>query len=90
MSEVGYKKPPVETQFGAGQKANPQGKTSEQRKAEIANAEKATLLRGRMLDAVIEATSHGDAVTLDCSRMLKIARMARPSNQWTTQAATAA
>ena len=65
MSEVGYKKPPVETQFGAGQKANPQGKTSEQRKAEIANAEKATLLRGRMLDAVIEATSHGDAVTLD-------------------------
>jgi hypothetical protein len=65
MSEVGYKKPPVETQFGAGKKANPQGKTSEQRRAEIANAEKATLLRGRMLDAVIEATSDGDKATLE-------------------------
>lgn len=64
MSEVGYKKPPVETQFGAGNKANPIGKTSAQRKAEIDNAEKATLVRGRLLDAVIVATEAGDESSL--------------------------
>ena len=63
--KVGYGKPPRHTQFGAGESGNASGKTSIQRKAEYANAEKATLLRGRMLDAVISATSHGDAATLD-------------------------
>ena len=64
MSEVGYKKPPVHSQFGAGESGNPIGKTSKQRDAEIANAEKATMVRGRLLDAVIEATSAGDASAL--------------------------
>ena len=72
MSEVGYKKPPVETRFGAGEKANPQGKTSEQRKAEIANAEKATLIRGRLLDAVIEATENGASLDYIEAGMLKL------------------
>jgi len=63
MSDVGYKKPPKETQFGAGNKANPQGKTSAQRKAELANAEKATKLRGRLLDAVLKATDGADIST---------------------------
>lgn len=35
-----------------GNPGNPGGKTSEQRKAEIANAERATRLRGRMLAAL--------------------------------------
>jgi hypothetical protein len=63
--KVGYGKPPKHTQFGAGETGNASGKTSAQRKSEYANAEKATLLRGRMLDAVIEATSHGDKATLE-------------------------
>jgi hypothetical protein len=64
MSEVGYKKPPAHTQFGAGESGNPIGKTTKQRDAEIANAEKATLVRGRLLDAVIEATEAGDTASL--------------------------
>lgn len=72
MSDVGYKKPPVETQFGAGENANPQGKTSEQRKAEIANAEKATLIRGRLLDAVIAATQEGASIMHIEAAMLKL------------------
>ena len=63
--KVGPGKPPKHTQFGAGISGNPSGKTSIQRKSEYANAEKATLLRGRMLDAVIKATDNNDAATLD-------------------------
>jgi hypothetical protein len=72
MSEVGYKKPPVHTRFGAGQNANPQGKTSKQRKAEIKNAEKATLLRGRLLDAIIAATDNGATVDMIETSILKL------------------
>ena len=56
--EVGYGKPPVKRQFGKPE-GNPNGKTSEQRKLEIANAEKATRLRSMLLDA---ATEHMDAL----------------------------
>ena len=38
--------------FKAGQSGNPGGKTSEQRKMEIANAERATKIRARMLEAL--------------------------------------
>lgn len=72
MSKVGYKSPPVETRFGAGNKANPIGKTSKQRKAEIANAEKATLVRGRLLDAVIEATAGGASLEFIEAGILKL------------------
>lgn len=73
MSDVGYKKPPKETRFGAGNKANPQGKTSAQRKAEIENAEKATLIRSRLLDAVIEAIEvDGVSITMVEAAMLKL------------------
>lgn len=51
MSEVGYKKPPKNRQFGQPE-GNPQGVTSEQRKMEISNAEMATKIRTRMLDAL--------------------------------------
>ena len=51
MSEVGYKKPPIATRFGQPN-GNPVGKTSDQRKAEIANAESATRLRTKMLSGL--------------------------------------
>jgi hypothetical protein len=40
------------TRFGAGNNANPQGKTSAQKKMEMANAERATRLRGRFLESL--------------------------------------
>ena len=51
----GNPNPSPSTRFGAGERANPQGKTSEQRKLEIANAEKATKLRAMFLDAATNA-----------------------------------
>ena len=50
--EVGKGKPPKEHQFKPGDVGNPGGKTSEQRKLEIANAERATRIRGRFLEAL--------------------------------------
>ena len=51
MSEVGYKKPPKHTRFGEPN-GNPVGKTSTQRAMEIANAERATRIRVRFLEAL--------------------------------------
>ncbi len=48
--------PPEETRFKPGQSGNPGGKTSAQRKMEIANAERATRIRMRLLQAIDEAT----------------------------------
>ena len=39
--------------FKPGQSGNPGGKTSEQRRKEIENAEKATFIRGRLLDRIV-------------------------------------
>ena len=50
--EVGYGKPPVETRFGAGNNANPIGKTSEQRKLEIRMAEAAARVQTEMVEAL--------------------------------------
>ena len=44
--------PSPSTRFGAGNNANPQGKTSEMRGREINNAGKALKLREKMLDAM--------------------------------------
>lgn len=52
--------PSPETRFGAGNKANPQGKTSEQRRTEIENAKKAVELRGRILDGLLSVTDGMD------------------------------
>ena len=57
---VGPGRPPLHTRFGAGSAANPQGKTSAQKKAEMANAEKAMQIRGMMLDAVVRKLSQSD------------------------------
>lgn len=57
-----YGKPPVHSQFKKGVASNPGGKTSEQRKAEIRNAELATKIRTRLLEAV-NATLQDDTST---------------------------
>jgi Tfp pilus assembly protein PilX len=49
--EVGYGKPPKATRFGAGNNANPAGKTSEQKRLELQNAEAAMRIRERILRA---------------------------------------
>jgi hypothetical protein len=50
--EVGKGKPPKHGQIKPGEVRNPGGKTSEQRKLEIANAERATRIRARFLEAL--------------------------------------
>lgn len=62
MGKMPYGKPPVHSQFKKGVAANPGGKTSEQRKAEIRNAELATKIRTRLLEAV-QATLQDDTST---------------------------
>jgi hypothetical protein len=49
--DVGKGKPPKHTRFGAGNRANPQGKTSTQKRLEMANAEAAMRIRERILRA---------------------------------------
>lgn len=71
-----YGKPPVHSQFKKGVAANPGGKTSEQRKAEIRNAELATKIRTRMLEAVQAAlqddTSTANALARIEANILKL------------------
>lgn len=50
--EVGKGKPPVHTRFKPGVAANPRGKTKEQKRIEMANAEAAMRIRARALAAV--------------------------------------
>lgn len=54
--------PPIHARFKKGDVGNPGGKTSEQRKAEIRNAELATKIRTRLLEAV-HATLQEDTST---------------------------
>lgn len=52
--------PPVEHQFKKGQSGNPGGRTSEQRKMEVANAEAATRIRAALL---AKMAAHIDPIT---------------------------
>lgn len=52
QDKVGYKSPPKSRQFGQPN-GNPSGITSESRQRQIENAEKATEIRMRLLDAVL-------------------------------------
>ena len=47
----GNPNPSPATRFGAGNNANPQGRTSEQRRLEIENAERAMRIRAKLLEA---------------------------------------
>jgi Tfp pilus assembly protein PilX len=49
--EIGKGKPPKHAQFQRGQTGNPKGKTSEQKRLELANAEAAMRIRERILRA---------------------------------------
>ena len=49
--EVGRGKPPVHTRFQRGDVGNPKGKTSEQKRQELASAEAAMRIRARILQA---------------------------------------
>lgn len=53
--------PSPETRFGAGIRANPSGKSSKQKEAEIRNAELATILRTRALEAAQAALERVEA-----------------------------
>jgi hypothetical protein len=73
---MAYKNPPVHSQFKKGHVGNPGGKTSEQRKAEIRNAELATKIRTRLLEAVQAAlqedTSTDNAMESIDANILKL------------------
>ncbi len=59
--------PSPETRFGAGNNANPQGKTSEHRKAEIRAAEAAAIVQADLVEAlarVVQAAA-GDTDKLE-------------------------
>lgn len=58
--EVGHGKPPKHTQFGQPN-GNPSGATSEQRQREIKNANTATIIREKMLKAVLGKMDDEDA-----------------------------
>ena len=66
MSEVGYKKPPKNRQFGKPE-GNAPGKTSEQKRLEYENAQTAMRIRQRALQAVeakLNECSTDDAIAL--------------------------
>jgi len=70
--KVGYKKPPKNRQFGQPG-GNPSGATSKQRRREIKNAELATAIRGKMLDAVMSRVGDEDeAFEMVEAAMLKL------------------
>ena len=52
VTKKGNPNPSPATRFGAGNNANPAGKTSETRRLELANAEAAMAIRARLLEAV--------------------------------------
>lgn len=77
--KVGKGKPPLETRFGAGNRANPSGKTSAQRRLEYENAELAMAIRNRLLTALDDVLSKGlgdeaivnDHIRADILKLLK-------------------
>jgi hypothetical protein len=73
--EVGKGKPPKHTRFKPGQVANPGGKTKEQKRLELANAEAAMRIRSRLLhatEAKLNELSTDEAMTLIEAAMLKL------------------
>lgn len=72
--EVGYGKPPVNRQFGKPD-GNPAGKTSEAKRLEYSNAEKAMRIREMLLDAAgshLEGLPQSDRIGFIEAAMLKL------------------
>lgn len=65
--KVGPGNPPLHTRFGAGNKANPQGKTSAHRKAEIRAAELAALVQLEWMESLhnVVTDAQGDVKKLE-------------------------
>lgn len=70
--EVGKGKPPKEHQFQRGNKGNPKGKTSEQRKAEIKAGEMAAIIQSKILAHLAEQDAATMAESLSGSDLLKL------------------
>lgn len=70
--EVGKNKPPVHSRFKKGCVGNPGGKTSEQKKIELRNAEAAMRIRERVLSAI-------EAKLVECDMDAAIALILDPS-----------
>lgn len=70
--EVGKGKPPKEHQFQRGNKGNPKGKTSEQKKAEYKAGEAAAKLQARLLEALADREASDLADSLSGSDLLKL------------------
>ena len=69
----GNPNPSPETRFKPGVSPNPGGKTSEQRRLEVENAERATRLRNKMLTALEQSLSEGgNAAELVEAAVLKL------------------
>lgn len=70
--EVGKGKPPKEHQFQRGQKGNPKGKTSAQKKAEMKAGELAAIIQANMLQHLAEQDVASMAESLSGSDLLKL------------------
>lgn len=73
--KVGFGKPPLHTRFAAGVAANPNGKTSEQKRLEMRNAEAAMRIRARLLEEAenaINERSGEQALAMIEAAMLKL------------------
>ena len=71
----GNPNPSPETRFGAGNRANPAGKTSETRRLEMQNAEAAMRIRAKLLSATeakLNELSTDEAMALIEAAMLKL------------------
>ena len=78
MPDVGYGKPPKHTQFKPGQTGNPGGKTSEQKRLELENAERAIRIRSKglvaletLLEGMSEAEITGILLDAQALKLLK-------------------
>jgi hypothetical protein len=69
---AGFKDPPEHSRFQAGVSGNPGGKSSEQRQREMRNAEMATRLRERMLEAELAKLESAEHVPALDANMLKL------------------
>ena len=68
----GNPNPSPENRFKKGGIGNPVGKSSSQRLLELENAERATRIRSRMLQAIEEATESGVPLNLIEAAVLKL------------------
>lgn len=68
----GNPNPSPATRFGAGNKANPAGKTSEQKKAEYQAGQAAAKLQAKLLEALAERDAGELADSLSGSDLLKL------------------